>query len=100
MGEIPKEWLLANICPLFQKGDKALACNNLPVSLTCVPCKVLEHIVCLNIMVHLDEYQLLSKRQYAFRILKFVSRIENHFRNEKCIYIYIFFFFFFFFFFF
>ena len=66
-GEIPKEQLLANICPLFKKGDRVLACNYRPVSLTCVPCKVLEHIVCSNIMAHLDEYQLLSDRQHAFR---------------------------------
>ena len=26
-GEIPKEWSLANICPLFKKGDRSLACN-------------------------------------------------------------------------
>ena len=58
---------LANICPLFKKGDRALACNYRPVSLTCVPCKLLEHIVCSNIMAHLDEYQLLSDRQHAFR---------------------------------
>ena len=38
-GEIPKEWSLANICPLFKKGDRSLACNYRPVSLTCVPCK-------------------------------------------------------------
>ena len=31
------------------------------------PCKLLEHIVCSNIMVHLDEYKLLSDRQLAFR---------------------------------
>ena len=37
------------------------------VSLTCVPCKLLEHIVCSNIMAHLDEYKLLSDRQHAFR---------------------------------
>ena len=43
-GEIPKEWSLANICPLFKKGDRSLACNYRPVSLTCVPCKLLEHI--------------------------------------------------------
>ena len=43
-GEIPKEWLLANICPLFKKGNRALACNYRHVSLTCVPCKLLEHI--------------------------------------------------------
>ena len=47
-GEIPKEWSLANICPLFKKGDMSLACNYRPVSLTCVPCKLLEHIVCSN----------------------------------------------------
>ena len=31
-GEIPKEWLLANICPLFKKGDRSLACKILPPS--------------------------------------------------------------------
>ena len=66
-GEIPKEWSLANICPLFKKGDRSLACNYRPVSLTCVPCKLLEHIVCSNIMAHLDEHKLLSDRQHAFR---------------------------------
>ena len=66
-GEIPKEWSLANICPLFKKSDRSLACNYRPVSLTCVPCKSLEHIVCSNIMAHLDEYKLLSDRQHAFR---------------------------------
>ena len=34
MGEIPKEWLLANICPLFKNGDRALACNYRPMALT------------------------------------------------------------------
>ena len=58
-GEIPKEWSLANICPLFKKGDRSLACNYRPVSLTCIPCNFLEHIVCSNIMGHLDQYNLL-----------------------------------------
>ena len=66
-GEIPKEWSLANICPLFKKSDRSLACNYRPVSLTCVPCKLLEHIICSNIMAHLDEHELLSDRQHAFR---------------------------------
>ena len=66
-GEIPKEWSLANICPLFKKGDRSLACNYRPVSLTCIPCKLLEHIVCSNIMRHLDQYNLLSDKQHAFR---------------------------------
>ena len=73
-GEIPKEWSLANICPLFKKSDRLLAWNYRPVSLTCVPCKnsvhsckLLEHVVCSNIMAHLDEYKLLSDRQHSFR---------------------------------
>ena len=66
-GEIPKEWSLANICPLFKKGDRSLACNYRPVSLTCIPCKLLEHIVCSNIMGHLGQYNLLSDKQHAFR---------------------------------
>ena len=66
-GEIPKEWSLANICPLFKKSDRSLVCNYRPVSLTCIPCKLLEHVVCSNIMAHLDEYKLLSDRQHAFR---------------------------------
>ena len=66
-GEISKEWSLAIICPLFKKSDRSLACNYHPVSLTCVPCKILEHIVCSNIMARLDRYKLLSDRQHAFR---------------------------------
>ena len=66
-GEIPKEWSLANICPLFKKRDRSLACNYRPVSLTCGPCKLPEHTVCSNIMAQLDEYKLLSDRQHAFR---------------------------------
>ena len=54
-GEIPKEWSLANICLFFKKIDRSLACNYRPVSLTCVPCKLLEHIVCSNVMPLLDE---------------------------------------------
>ena len=66
-GEIPKEWSLANICPFYKKGDRAVPSNYRPVSLTCVPCKMLEHIVYTNIMARLDEHKLLSDRQYAFR---------------------------------
>ena len=66
-GEILKEWSLANVCPIFRKGDRSLACNYRPVSLTCVPCTLLEHIVCSYIMAHLDEHKLLSDRQHEFR---------------------------------
>ena len=67
MGKISKEWSLANRCPFLKNGDRSLACNYRPVSLNCVPCKLLEDIVCSNIMTHLDEHKYLSDRQHAFR---------------------------------
>ena len=44
-------------------------CLQCPVSLTCVACKLLEHIVCSNIMAHLDEHKLLADTQHAIRKL-------------------------------
>ena len=69
LGEIPKEWSLANICLYFKKSDRSLVSNYCPVSLTCVPCKLPKHIVCSNIMTHFDEYicKFLSDRQHALR---------------------------------
>ena len=31
--EIPKQWSLAKLCPLFKKAERSLACNYRPVSL-------------------------------------------------------------------
>ena len=43
-----------------RKDDSSLAYNFRPVSLFCVPGKLLEHTVCSNMMAHLDEHKLLS----------------------------------------
>jgi len=41
--------------------------NYRPVSLTCVCCKLLEHIVCSHIHAHLDKYNILTPMQHGFR---------------------------------
>ena len=66
-GELPKEWSLSNICPLFKKGGRALATKHCPVSLTCILCKLLERILYSNIIDHFEEHNLLSNGQHAFR---------------------------------
>ena len=58
-----RNFLFLNICPLYKKNDKTLAYNYRPVSFACVPCKLLGHIVCSNIMAHLDEH----RRHHALR---------------------------------
>ena len=66
-GRVPKDWNDANVYPLFKKGDKSTASNYRPISLTCILCKILEHIVALNLVTHLDSHQLLYELQHGFR---------------------------------
>ncbi|KAI8513198.1 hypothetical protein Bbelb_098370 [Branchiostoma belcheri] len=65
--EIPKDWRDANICAIFKKGDRAVPSNYRPVSLTCISCKLLEHIIHSQIMKHLESYSILTDYQHGFR---------------------------------
>ncbi|XP_069182209.1 uncharacterized protein [Procambarus clarkii] len=40
-GELPKIWKTASVVPIFKKGDKQEALTYRPVSLTCIPCKMM-----------------------------------------------------------
>jgi hypothetical protein len=66
-GKLPNDWLQAHIVPVFIKGDKNTSSNYRPVSLTCILCKTLEHIVNSSIMKHLDIHKILSDSQHGFR---------------------------------
>ena len=44
-GKLPVDWCRAQVAPIFKKGDKSLAANYRPISLTCILCKFLEHIL-------------------------------------------------------
>ena len=66
-GTLPTEWLTANVMPVFKKGDKSLAANYRPISLTCILCKVLEHILASNIVKHLDAQEIMYDMQHGFR---------------------------------
>lgn len=66
-GDLPQDWLKANIAPVFKKGDRHSAANYRPVSLTCVLCKSVEHIIVKHLNKHLDKYDILTKFQHGFR---------------------------------
>ena len=66
-GELPSDWRNANVSPIFKKGDRHTASNYRPVSLTCVCCKLLEHIICRHILNHLEKYNILTELQHGFR---------------------------------
>lgn len=66
-GTAPKQWRLATVSPIFKKGDRHLASNYRPVSLTAVACKLCEHIIAKSIMCHLEAHNLLTDYQHGFR---------------------------------
>ena len=89
-GTLPEDWRNANVAPIFKKGNRLLAENYRPVSLTSVTCKLLEHIVCRHLLNHFDKYSILSSLNHGFRsgyscetqllvtINDFMSNFEGH----------------------
>ena len=66
-GNVPDDWRHANVSPVFKKGEKYDAANYRPMSLTCICCKTLEHILVSNINKHLALDSILADCQHGFR---------------------------------
>ena len=66
-GQLPQEWKLANVSPIYKKEDKHIAANYRPISLTCVCSKLLEHIVVSHLLRHNDKHSILTPLQHGFR---------------------------------
>ena len=66
-GTIPNDRRAASIVPVFKKGDKHMAANYRPISLTSITCKLMEHIIHSQVMDHLDEHSILCDNQHGFR---------------------------------
>ena len=65
-GTLPKEWKLAEVRPIFKKGDRCVPGNYRPVSLTSVVCKIFEGFIRDKLNTHLKESELLAKEQFGF----------------------------------
>ena len=66
-GTLPDDWKTANVAPIFKKGDRCKAANYRPVSLTCISCKLMEHMISSSMMRHLDDNGILTDTQHGFR---------------------------------
>ena len=65
-GKIPWQWKCSHISPIHKKGAKNLAENYRPVSLTSSICRILEKIICEELLCHLSTNNLLSTEQHGF----------------------------------
>ena len=52
---------------LYRKGKKTLAENYCPISLTCISCKLFEHVITRHIMTHMETHDILYHLQNGFR---------------------------------
>ena len=68
-GKVPDDWKHASISPIFKGGNKSRSSpeSYRPVSLTSVPCKVMEHVLHSHIMHHLEEFSTITDNQHGFR---------------------------------
>ena len=66
-GKIPGIWKEANISPIYKKGERSDPSNYRPISLTCVLCKILEHIVASSLVKHFTELDIFYEMQHGFR---------------------------------
>ena len=55
LGQLPEDWKLANVTPVFKNGQRNLPNNYRPISLTSQACKVLESIIRDHIITFLSD---------------------------------------------
>ena len=65
-GLVPVAWKTANVVPIFKKGDKSVASNYRPISLTSIIGKMLESILAGKIRDHLERFKLINESQHGF----------------------------------
>ena len=65
-GVVPSDWRSANVTPIFKKGSRSKPENHRPVSLTPIPCRVMESIIKDDIVDHLTTNQLIKDSQHGF----------------------------------
>jgi len=73
-GVVPSDWKTAHVALVYKKGPKYNPENYRHISLTCICCKLLEHIVVSNIMSHADKYDILYPLQHGFRKFRSCER--------------------------
>ena len=84
-------WKLANVIPIFKKGDKQLIKNYRPISLLPICGKIFEKIIFNNLYNYLNTNNLITKNQSGFRpgdsttneLLYLVNEIDKAFDDPK-----------------
>jgi hypothetical protein len=64
--KLPRDWKTANISPIFKKGGRSEPGNYRPVSLTSIPCKILESIIRDKMLKYAEDNKFMTAEQHGF----------------------------------
>ena len=67
LAKVPQYYKESYVCPIHKKGDRTIAANHRPISLTSHVMKTAERIVRRIIVDHLETNEVISKDQHGFR---------------------------------
>ena len=56
--QVPEAWKNANVTAILKNGSRTEAANYRPISLTSVASKLLEHIIHIHVMKHLEQHNI------------------------------------------
>ena len=90
-GQVPSDWKVANVTPIYKKGSKAEAGNYRPVSLTSICCKMMESIIRDDVVEHLTQNRLIHSSQHGFiknkscltNLLEFLETVTEEFDEGR-----------------
>jgi len=93
LGEIPRDWKLAQVVPIYKNGDVQQRENYRPVSLTSTVCKTLERLILDCLLKYIDERCPISDNQFGFRsrrscssqLISYVDMISEALDNNLCV---------------
>eukprot|EP00061_Rhincodon_typus_P007464 g29184.t1 len=92
-GEVAEDWRIANVVPLFKKGNKDNPGNYKPVNLTLVVGQLLEKLLRDKIYMHSEANGLISNRQHGFErgrscltnLIKFFEKVTKMIDDGKAV---------------
>lgn len=66
-GTMPAEWKTGKVIPAHKSGNKHSPLNYRPISITSIPCKIIEHILFSHIANFLESNSFFHPAQHGFR---------------------------------
>ncbi|KAK4828050.1 hypothetical protein QYF61_023088 [Mycteria americana] len=96
-GEVPADWRLGNVTPIYKKVRKEDPGNYRPLSLTWVPGKLMEQIILSAITWHVVDNQGIKPSQHGFRkgrscltnLISFYDKVTHLMDEGKAVDVYL-----------